>query len=84
MKNSVSCCSMMVSNLAWTPCGYHESPMACPDAVVVATPDGGVGLPVRDGERGDASSWISIWHCPWCGKELPGHERHEDAAPLGR
>ncbi len=77
---------MMSSNLDWQPCGQHATAFECPDAVIVPTPTGGVGLPVRDGVRADASSWIVVWHCPWCGTRLPDHETHPDPsepAPSG-
>jgi hypothetical protein len=63
-------------------CDQHPSPWDCPDRVIIATASGGFGLPVRDGEDGAASSFISIWHCPWCGAPLPGHQAHRLDSPM--
>ena len=35
------------------------------------------GIPIRDGEKGKASSYILIDYCPWCGKKLPQSKRNE-------
>ena len=35
------------------------------------------GIPVRDGEKGKANSYILIQFCPWCGKKLPQGRRDE-------
>lgn len=35
------------------------------------------GIPIFDGEKGTASSYIVIQHCPWCGKVLPESKRDE-------
>ena len=34
------------------------------------------GIPIRDGERGCATSYILINNCPWCGKKLPESKRN--------
>jgi hypothetical protein len=52
-------------------CPDHDNPMDCPDAVVVKMRNGDFGLPVRDGENSNASSYIVINFCPWCGAGLP-------------
>ncbi|MBR6646577.1 MAG: hypothetical protein IKM61_00165 [Eubacteriaceae bacterium] len=35
------------------------------------------GLPVYDGENGEATSYILIGYCPWCGAKLPESRREE-------
>lgn len=35
------------------------------------------GIPIYDGKKGVASSYILIRHCPWCGKTLPESKRDE-------
>lgn len=35
------------------------------------------GLPIKDGLKGTATSYIHISHCPWCGKKLPESKREE-------
>ncbi len=49
-------------------CEEHVDPFECPDALVIRTSSGGVGLIVHDG----GSSSIEISHCPWCGSQVRG------------
>lgn len=63
-----TCCSGMAAHL--TPCLDHASAWQCVDAAVVRFKDGGLGLPVRDGRGGRATSAIAIDFCPWCGAKL--------------
>ncbi|TQS40395.1 DUF6980 family protein [Cryptosporangium phraense] len=79
-------CPMLARQLAQT-CDQHPSPWDCAHHVVVRLDDGRYGLPVRTGPDGSASSWIEIWHCPWCGAALPGHRTHpapDDGADRGK
>lgn len=71
---------MMARQLEYR-CGQHASPWDCPDVTVVRLRDGRYGLPVRDGERASAGSFVEIWHCPWCGTALPGHVPHPAPEP---
>jgi Domain of unknown function (DUF6980) len=69
------CCPMMERQLSQR-CDIHQSPWDCPDFVVVRLCDGTYGLPIRTGANGSASSSLALWHCPWCGSPLPGHQVH--------
>lgn len=65
------CCRRMARQLSAT-CDQHQDPRDCPDTLVVRGAYG-LGLPIRDGFEGQATAYLPIWHCPWCGTALPAH-----------
>jgi hypothetical protein len=53
-------------------CEIHDNIFDCPDNLICynASKDE-YGIIVHDG----SSSYIIIYHCPWCGKKLPESKR---------
>jgi hypothetical protein len=63
------CCSEMTYHAEYV-CDHpiHAGdPLACPDRLIYRARGGGYGILIHDG----GSSFVSIVHCPWCGKKLP-------------
>jgi len=61
-----ACCKDLEYHLNRPECEQHG--FNCPDTVIVGPPiRKHFGLPVHDG----SSSYISIFHCPFCGSKLP-------------
>lgn len=61
-------------------CEDHESPFACPDALLVRSPSGEIGLIVHDG----GTSCVGISYCPWCASPLTPTQRPWQAVAIVR
>lgn len=60
------CCDMM-QYFAEYRCDVHQSRFDCPDCIIHFDGESHrYGIIIHDG----GSGWISIKHCPWCGKKL--------------
>ncbi|WP_331745170.1 hypothetical protein [Kitasatospora sp. NBC_01300] len=65
------CCEAMNSRVN-APCGQHDDPSACPDALVgFSARFQEYGLIIHDG----GTSRVRIDFCPWCGRRLPESQR---------
>jgi hypothetical protein len=62
----IPCCPDLARALQ--SCELHPESWDDCDCVLIRTPDGGLGMPVRDG----GSSWIEVGFCPFCGAKVGG------------
>ena len=68
------CCQEMHEKVC---CIDLEKSCDCDKVIFYSSRFNEYGIPVCDGERGTASSYVLIQHCPWCGKPLPKSKRDE-------
>jgi len=56
-------------------CEIHTDPFDCPDNLIYySRKSKSFGLIIHDG----GSSFISIYYCPWCGKNIASKDENED------
>lgn len=69
------CCNQFKINVE-IECEAHLDCWDCPEATIVySKKNKEFGLPVRDGLECEATSFIKINYCPWCGTEVPVVQR---------
>ena len=71
------CCEQMRQQAEFQ-CPDHPDPAGCVDALIGFAPRfDEYGIWVHDGPGGDATSWVTIRYCPFCGASLPRSRRDE-------